>query len=86
MLSKLIKRSFAGATKQRGNFEIHYNIPPRYFMVTYDIDSKVDCKEMLSSSEYDEHRAIIKKQVQNQSIIMNGETLDMHDDDNTNFS
>ena len=63
MLNKLIKtstplvRKFAsGAVKQRGSFELNYQIPPRYFMVTFDIDSKVDCAEMLKTAEYEEHR------------------------------
>ena len=73
MLNKLLRssrqiagvRHFAGPIKQKGNFELHYEIPPRYFMVTYDIDTKVDCAEMLKSADYEEHRQIVKKNVQN---------------------
>ena len=50
---KLIKsqqqRGFA-----KGSFELSYDIPPRYFMVTYHL--KGEMADMLKADEYNEHR------------------------------
>ena len=38
-MSRSIARSFS-TIKQRGNFELSYEVPPRYFMLTYQLKAK----------------------------------------------
>ena len=55
-------------------------------MVTYDLKTEIDSTHVTKGSEYEEHRALVKTAVENQRIVLNGETLDIHDDNNTNFA
>ena len=76
----------SGVPTNRGSFELSYEIPPRYFMVTYDLKTELDSTHVTKVSEYEEHRALVKTAVENRRIVLNGETLDIHDDKNTNFA
>ena len=69
--SRPLLRSFATGANQRGSFELSYDIPPRYFLLNYEMNEK----EFTESDEYTEHRQKIKDNISNQRIILNGETL-----------
>ena len=40
---------------------------------------------MLKEEAYDDHRQKVKKAIQDQKIILNGETIDIYDEDSLNF-
>ena len=61
--SNQASRHFASGTQQKGNFELTYEIAPRYFMVKYDIDGR-NSENILEESAYDEHRLMVKKSIE----------------------
>ena len=65
-------RPFAGG-QLKGSFELSYDIPPRYFLMTYQLKNAED---LHSDPTYESHRQMIKENLEQQRIILNGETLE----------
>ena len=66
-----IKRSF-------GNFELFHPIPPRYFLVKYEIDQKQFREKVLDAGNAElaiDHRDKVQKAVSSQKIVFRGEML-----------
>ena len=52
-------------------------------MVTYHLKGEI--ADMLKADEYTEHCQKVKRGIMDQKIILNGETIDIHDENNDNF-
>mgnify|MGYP000132617337 CR=1 FL=1 len=67
--------------QQKGSFEVTYDIPPRYFLVTYHLNAENKAGDsLLKSKEYEEHRDLVKGAIRDQILVFEGETLTLHDE------
>ena len=71
LFNRVSKRSF-------GNFEQVHPIPPRYFLVKYEIDQKQFREKILDQGNAElaiDHRNQVQKAVSAQKIVFRGEVL-----------
>ena len=64
--------------RQFGNFELYHPIPPRYFLVKYELDQRKFREKVLDSPGKEiaiEHSEKVKRAVQDQQIVFRGEML-----------
>ena len=59
MFRAIRARAFATTIPQKGNFELSYDIPSRYFMLTYQM-LPTKLADLQLAPEYEEHRANVK--------------------------
>ena len=83
----LLSKTFAKLVEQRasalprrtfGNFEQFHPIPPRYFLVKYELDQRKFREEVLDAASPEvaiEHREKVQQAVQSQKIVFRGELL-----------
>ncbi|CDW88940.1 UNKNOWN [Stylonychia lemnae] len=71
-LSTLLIRGFSNSQvpQQIGSFEQHFQIPPRYFLVTYKLNDNFQDE----SDQYrEEHTSRVKKLIEGQRIVFRGD-------------
>ena len=84
MFTAGIRRRLNPTIAQRhfGNFELYHPIPPRYFLVKYELDQRQFREKVIDSAGAElavEHRDKVQKAVADQLIVFRGELLPQRD-------